>query len=127
MTYAHLSPPTGVDLAEKLATFNELWQPRVVGQFNARPAIRRSARCRALPGGGGRSGGSADREAGDAEHRKRSDGGSAASNLRQPEAPQNIKVTDSLSLTDTAPLAMIWLSMVAASGALASTPIIEAM
>ena len=26
--------PTGVDLAEKLATFSEPWQPRVVGQFN---------------------------------------------------------------------------------------------
>lgn len=26
--------PTGIDLAEKLATFSEPWQPRVVGQFN---------------------------------------------------------------------------------------------
>ena len=26
--------PTGVDLAEKLATFSEPWQPRVVGRFN---------------------------------------------------------------------------------------------
>ena len=26
--------PAGVDLAEKLATFSEPWQPRVVGQFN---------------------------------------------------------------------------------------------
>ena len=29
-----LSSPAGVDLAEKLATFSEPWQPRVVGQFN---------------------------------------------------------------------------------------------
>ena len=28
------SPPTAIDLAEKLATFSEPWQPRVVGQFN---------------------------------------------------------------------------------------------
>lgn len=27
-------PPTGIDLAEKLATFSEPWQPRVAGQFN---------------------------------------------------------------------------------------------
>ncbi len=34
MTDTPLSPPTGVDLAEKLATFSEPWQPRVVAQFN---------------------------------------------------------------------------------------------
>ena len=28
------SAPAGVDLAAKLATFSELWQPRVVGEFN---------------------------------------------------------------------------------------------
>jgi mannose-6-phosphate isomerase-like protein (cupin superfamily) len=28
------SPPTAIDLAAKLATFSEPWQPRVVGQFN---------------------------------------------------------------------------------------------
>ena len=28
------SAPTGVDLAAKLATFSEPWQPRVVGEFN---------------------------------------------------------------------------------------------
>ncbi|MCE9660421.1 MAG: hypothetical protein K8R60_17810 [Burkholderiales bacterium] len=33
-TTASPTPPTGVDLAEKLATFSEPWQPRVVGQFN---------------------------------------------------------------------------------------------
>ncbi len=28
------SPPTALDLATKLATFSEPWQPRVVGRFN---------------------------------------------------------------------------------------------
>ncbi|MDQ6684913.1 MAG: cupin domain-containing protein [Pseudomonadota bacterium] len=28
------STPAAIDLAEKLATFSEPWQPRVVGQFN---------------------------------------------------------------------------------------------
>ena len=34
MATMHASLPTGIDLAEKLATFSEPWQPRVVGQFN---------------------------------------------------------------------------------------------
>lgn len=34
MTTTLASPPTGIALAEKLATFSEPWQPRVVGQFN---------------------------------------------------------------------------------------------
>ena len=34
MTTTPASPPTGIDLAEKPATISELWQPRVVGQFN---------------------------------------------------------------------------------------------
>ena len=34
MTTTPASPPTAIDLAEKLATFSEPWQPRVVGQFN---------------------------------------------------------------------------------------------
>src|SRR4249919_3484390 len=34
MAMTPASAPAGVDLAGKLATFSEPWQPRVVGQFN---------------------------------------------------------------------------------------------
>lgn len=29
-----MNPPTAINLAQKLATFDAHWQPRVVGQFN---------------------------------------------------------------------------------------------
>jgi hypothetical protein len=34
MATPHASSTTGINLAAKLATFSEPWQPRVVGQFN---------------------------------------------------------------------------------------------
>lgn len=35
MATTHAASPTGIDLAEKLATFSEPWQPRVVASSTA--------------------------------------------------------------------------------------------